>query len=166
LASFDSDNGGGKDRWIDAWAGRTAALLSLAILAVTLFPFDFSLPATALRRVGPFLVWFAPISKGWLGWLENVLLFLPFGFALAWWAKRRNCPAMATWLLLLAAGLALSFLVEFLQLYIPRRDSSWDDVLMNSLGSLAGCWLFQFYGHGVLGFVEAALADITDVLDR
>jgi hypothetical protein len=41
--------------------------------------------------------------------------------------------------------------VELLQLYIPTRDSGWDDVISNSTGSVAGFVLFQLCGGVILG---------------
>ena len=69
--------------------------------------------------------------------IENILGFTPFGFVLcglfALSRPRRQAILMAT----LVGGL-LSFTVEFLQYYIPRRDSSLTDVISNTTGSLLG----------------------------
>jgi VanZ family protein len=172
LPSFEIDTNvaqgraGAAETWIDAWAGRVALLSVVAILAVTLFPFNFSPQATALRRIGPFLSWFAPMAKNWLSWSLNVVLFLPFGFGLAWWARQKRWSRAAVWPAIVLGGCALSFLVEFLQLYVPRRGTSWDDVVMNTLGSFVGLCLFEIWGGRLLGFIEAALSDLTASLER
>jgi VanZ family protein len=68
---------------------------------------------------------------------SNILGFMPFGFVLcglfALSRSRGNAILLAT----LVGGL-LSFSVEFLQYYIPRRDSSCTDVISNTVGSLLG----------------------------
>jgi VanZ family protein len=157
---------GAAETWIDTWAGRIALLSVVAILAVTLFPFNFSPQATALRRIGPFLSWFDPMAKNWLSWSLNVVLFLPFGFGLAWWARQKRWSRAAVWPAIVVGGCALSFLVELLQLYVPRRSSSWDDVVMNTLGSFVGLCLFEIWGGRLLGFIEGALSDLTASLER
>lgn len=160
------ERAGAEERWIGAWAGRAVVLSVVVIFATTLFPFDFSPQATALRRIGPFLSWFAPIAKSWRSWSLNVVLFLPFGFGLAWWARLRGWRRAAVWPGIVLGGAALSFLVEFLQLYVPRRSTSWDDVVMNTLGALAGIVLFELWGARLLGFIETALSDISASLER
>ena len=68
---------------LDSLSGWLTLAVVLIVLAGTLFPFHFSLEGTASRRVGFFLFWFAPVQKDWAGWLLNLVMFLPFGFALA-----------------------------------------------------------------------------------
>ena len=62
--------------------------------------------------------------------IQNLLLFIPFGLALAWRAYR--------WRKLLLAGIALSFTVEFLQQWIPGRDPSVGDIIVNGTSTLLG----------------------------
>jgi len=67
--------------------------------------------------------------------IQNLLLFLPFGAALAWrWPQLR-------WRQVLGAGLALSFAVEFLQQWIPGRDPSLGDIVTNGASTLLGATL-------------------------
>lgn len=67
--------------------------------------------------------------------ISNVVLFAPFGFALAmlgvrWWV-----------VLVLSAGFSLG--VEYLQSigFPPMRSAAWADVVANGIGGLAGVWL-------------------------
>jgi hypothetical protein len=90
----------------------------------------------------------------------NVLLFVPFGFGLAEKLRERGKPRAVTAALVLVAGALLSYGIEFLQLYIPGRDSGWEDVLTNGTGALVGALLFDAWGEAVLRFlsqVDAAL---------
>jgi len=62
--------------------------------------------------------------------IQNLLLFVPLGLALAMRGLR--------WRSLLVAGVALSFTVEFLQQWIPGRDPSLGDIVANGLSTLLG----------------------------
>ncbi len=114
------------------------ALSVLAILYLTLYPFNFSSTA------GSGLTWVYPNSRGeWLDVLLNVYLFVPFGFLggllVGGWRG-------ALWFAL--AGAALSYGVESIQLYLPGRDASYRDVFLNTVGAFAGA------GLGNLNFVR------------
>ncbi|HVB33286.1 MAG TPA: VanZ family protein [Patescibacteria group bacterium] len=152
--------------WLDPLAGWLTLAALLAIFVLALFPFNFSAQATALRREGFFLDWFAPVSKHWMGWLLNVLFFVPIGFGWAWWARVKQWRRPGGWVAVVLGGLVLSLTVETLQLYIPTRDSSWDDVLTNTLGALAGWLFFRCCGAQVLRFVESAIEDLSAALER
>ncbi|QJR36231.1 VanZ family protein [Gemmatimonas groenlandica] len=72
--------------------------------------------------------------------ISNVVLFAPFGLALAilgvrWWV-----------VLVLSAGFSLG--VEYLQSIgvPPARSAAWADVVANGMGGLAGVWLLALRG--------------------
>ena len=72
--------------------------------------------------------------------IENVLGFMPFGFVLCGlFALSR--PKWKAILIATCLGGLLSLIVETLQYYIPRRDSSWTDVITNTTGTLLGALL-------------------------
>lgn len=77
------------------------------------------------------------IACGRFGTLDlvlNVALFLPLGAALYWLTGRWG-PTLAT-------GLAVTLLVEVLQLrVVPGRDASLGDLLANGAGTALGAWL-------------------------
>ncbi|QNK40716.1 VanZ family protein [Caproicibacter fermentans] len=68
-------------------------------------------------------------------YLENILLFIPFGFLLPLLWERYH-PFWKT----VSCGFLLSLSIELSQLF-NRRISDIDDLLMNTLGAFAG-WLF------------------------
>nr|WP_319489718.1 VanZ family protein [uncultured Caproiciproducens sp.] len=70
-------------------------------------------------------------------YLENILLFVPFGFLLPLIWEQYH-PFRKTML----AGLSFSFVIEFSQLF-DRRITDIDDLLMNTLGTLVGWLLWQ-----------------------
>lgn len=143
---------------LDFLAGWLTLAVVLIILAGTLFPFHFSVEKTASHRVGFFLFWFMPVQKDWAGWLLNVVLFLPFGFVLAWWARVQGWKWLSRPLAIGAAAFLFSYVVEFLQLFVVRRGSSWDDVVMNTAGALIGWVLCERWGARLLRSAEAAVA--------
>jgi len=134
--------------------GATAltALAVLPILVATLRPVGGELPHG----------WnFALIEgdEGIAEILQNVLLFIPLGVALALGNPRtlRN----------IAAGALLSLAVEFTQQWIPGRDPSVGDLVFNTLGTAVGVllvrtaptWLWPPAGRAAwLSLASAALA--------
>ncbi|MDI9612026.1 MAG: VanZ family protein [Acidobacteriota bacterium] len=67
--------------------------------------------------------------------VQNILLFLPIGILGAHCFGRRPGPTLAT-------GFGLSLLVETLQLLTSNRVSSVNDLVFNTLGTLAGFLLY------------------------
>ena len=118
---------------------RVALLLCVAgILYLTLYPFELApVPRQALS-------WDFPHSRSdWMDALINCYFFLPFGFlgGLSFAGRK------GIWWTVLGGAL-LSFTVEHLQLYIPMRDASYRDVLLNTTGAWAGAALSR------MGFVQ------------
>lgn len=74
--------------------------------------------------------------------VENVLLFIPYGFILAWAdARQRN------FLLNLLTGAMTSLLIECMQLVTGRGYFQIDDILTNILGTIVGYLCFwPIYG--------------------
>lgn len=70
--------------------------------------------------------------------IENVFLFVPFGFFSAVLLK-----PLRGLILSLAAGAFCSLLIETVQLVTQRGYFQVDDILMNSIGAAAGCICFR-----------------------
>lgn len=75
--------------------------------------------------------------------LENVLLFIPFGLLLPLLLPKRWHP------ITVPAGLFGSICIEFVQLRTGRGFWQLDDIVMNTLGALAG-YLLWLAGRGLL----------------
>jgi VanZ family protein len=111
----------------------------------------------------------SPLSQtySWFDAVTNLLAYLPFGLLLGLTLRAR---VNSQWSVALAtvAGLLLSALMEYMQMYLPNRISSNLDLLMNGVGMLGGAllaisivprawffyllhWRFEFFqrGHGV-----------------
>ena len=115
-------------------------LWGLFILYGTMLPFDFSasdeLIQSRLRRI-----WERPLHGGGgsrSDVVSNVLLFMPWGFLLAFWLAGRGRAYLAVASLALVSGALISATVEFLQLFAPSRYSSIIDLVTNTFGSTVG----------------------------
>lgn len=81
--------------------------------------------------------------------IENVLLFIPFGFVCPWAFK-----VFENFFVCTLFGAAASTAIECLQLLTKRGYFQIDDILTNTLGMAIGCilfWIFRGLGR-LLGF--------------
>lgn len=69
------------------------------------------------------------------GMLLNVLLFVPFGYLLPVVA-----PRLRSWWKVLLLGLALSFVIELIQMFTGLGQFDLDDLITNLIGTFIG-WL-------------------------
>lgn len=144
------------------WSNRILIAAMAGICFLTLFPFRIIPHARLPAGVSPFLLG-KTLGKhpGGVGDdLLNVLLFIPLGFGLAekLWEKRK--PRTMIFFVVWITGFVLSYLIEFTQLYIPGRDSGWEDVMTNSSGAAVGFLLFFAAGGALLWFatrIETAI---------
>lgn len=114
---------------------RRAALFLLlyltAILYLSLYPWRF----VSHRGLRTFY-WVPLLSRGTiLDAFLNVVFYMPLGAAVFVSLRRKGEAAVAA---ALAFGTLVSFAVEWAQLHIPGRFSSWNDLLCNSAGTLLG----------------------------
>jgi hypothetical protein len=128
------------------WSNRILIAALAGILFLTLFPFRFVSHANLARHASPFLLGGAGKDVGAFDNFLNVLLFVPFGFGLTEKLRERGQSRAATLGLALASGALLAYAIEFLQSYIPPRDSGWQDVFTNATGSVAGFFLYELAG--------------------
>ncbi len=114
------------------------AFFVLLILYGSLFPFELrpvavSGPVDAIRR----LRW-GISTRGDI--FANLLLYLPFGAALAWALPQRG-SAFGRLVLATACGALLSFSVEVTQVFLVRRVATYADVVNNTIGTFVGAGL-------------------------
>ena len=127
------------------WSNRILLAALAGILFLTLYPFRFTGVADLPGGSSPFLLGDVRKSGHFADFL-NILLFIPLGFGLAANLRRRGKSLKKILFLTLFAAALLSYGIEFLQLYIPPRDSGWEDVYTNSIGSAVGCIAFVLCG--------------------
>ena len=129
------------------WSNRILLLATAGILFLTLYPFRFDFHAAVPGGGSPFLLGRSLKTARLFDVFLNVLLFVPFGFGLATELRERGKSRAFTLALALATGALFSYCIEFLQLYVPPRDSGWEDIFANTSGSVAG-FVFAFSGNG------------------
>ena len=99
-----------------------------------------------LRRQWEINLWqvnWIPFSReiDGVGYLLNILLFLPLGFlAPLLWKKWDHAASM------LGAGLGFSLLIEASQL-LNVRSTDVDDLILNTLGALVGFLLYRVFAY-------------------
>lgn len=133
-----------------SWSSRILLAAIAAILFLTLFPFRFNFHATLPNGASPFLLGSTEKSSGVFIAFLNVLLFIPLGFGLSEKLRERGVSLRITFLAAAAVGALLSYGIEFLQIYIPMRDSGWEDVFTNTTGCVVGLLVFELFGSAIL----------------
>jgi VanZ like family len=133
-----------------SWSNRILTLSVLGILFLTLYPFRFSLHASPQLNGSPFLLVSGVKSSGPLAAFLNILLFVPFGFGLSLKLREKGKSGIVILLLTTVAGALLSYCIEFAQIYIPTRDSGWEDIFTNSTGATVGYFIFALVGEPIL----------------
>jgi len=110
------------------------ALYALAIVYASLQPFAPWIPPPPGT---PFFL-FAPWPPRWTRFdaIANVVSYAPFGFFVALVPRRR--PPLGRLSVALAAGAALSFALESLQMFVPPRDANAIDLISNTAGAALG----------------------------
>jgi len=117
----------------------------LLVVFETLSPFDFT------RDAGP-PGWHLPIvgfgETGVSDILLNILLFMPFGFSLSiYLTHKRKVPGQSPLLWVFILSVVLSYAVETMQIFLPKRFPSLFDVSTNSLGGISGFFLLKLLQH-------------------
>ena len=139
---------------------RTIAWLAVILVATWLLSITLR-PGGLLRSVNlvPFSEKLAALACIWTGCpqarsslrflvidvLGNVIVFVPFGTALAFaMLPKKQRPTRTRhfdrrwWLQIAAIGFLFSLGIELAQLFIPTRATDVDDVVLNTVGTLAG----------------------------
>jgi len=110
------------------------ALYGLAIVYASLQPFA---PWIAPPPGTPFFL-FAPWPPRWTRFdvIANAVAYTPLGFFVALVPRRR--PPFGRMSVAIAAGAALSFTLESLQMFVPPRDANAIDLISNTAGAALG----------------------------
>ena len=89
-------------------------------------------------------------------WVANILLFIPLLFLWSGvaWPRRRVAWRFPAAVLLLAAALALSVAIEFVQLYFPPRTVSLNDIVAETAGAAIGIALWWALGGPTLRWLH------------
>ncbi len=110
----------------------------LVILIATIYPFKFVPPENfSLQYIAYRFHNHSTLQDK----VENVLLFMPlgfFGFALL---QKIKINFLAELFIVVFGSAGLSAIVEVLQVFLPSRTPTPDDIIHNTIGGFAG-WLF------------------------
>jgi glycopeptide antibiotics resistance protein len=142
------------------FSARTIFILSgLFILYATSIPWDFAHPPS-LDHVQWIPLWDPergrPPSLSDL--VQNVILFLPFGFFGALGLRRiRDSGLIAGTLMMGAIGFSLSAFVELLQTMSVTRTPSASDVVTNTAGTLIGAFGAFIYSERLEDRIDRAI---------
>jgi glycopeptide antibiotics resistance protein len=90
-----------------------------------------------------------PFWRYWIGYFNNlfgnVALFMPMGFLLKTFSRKSSTRSIVL------IGALISANIELLQLTFRIGVCDVDDVLLNTLGTWCGVWLFDCLKYKVLG---------------
>lgn len=98
-------------------------------------------------------MWFFEKLPSGKDFVANILLFVPFGFGLAWRLEKRFRWSTVLWVTVFAS-LLFTFSIELTQVFMPSRTSSWYDVAANTMGGTIGLLMFRVLG----GYIERVLS--------
>jgi len=113
-------------------------LIALFIAYASLYPFEFATPAEI--HVLPWLYTETRIVRADV--LANILLFVPYGFAVAFGEHRSR---HRIWLLM--AGMAAALALQWVQQFTPERVPALYDALFNLLGLMVGLVVGAFVAN-------------------
>jgi VanZ family protein len=127
---------------------RLIILWTVLVVLGTLAPFNFR--ATPAIHEGSFKAFqFGAYELGPMHFVLNVVLFMPLGVLLHHKIQNRPVTERSSVALVGMVGLLLSLTVEYLQSYLPTRDSSLIDVVANTAGGLLGAFADRTWGPSV-----------------
>ncbi|MGD1698502.1 VanZ family protein [Dapis sp. BLCC M229] len=116
------------------------------IILLTLFPYDFFIQETLSKFSYDFLLKRTERPANIQDLVLNILLFIPFGFGCtAFLTQVLNIKIITVAKLVVAVSFILSFVIEILQLFIPTRNPTYVDLLMNTLGGVTGFLIFYIF---------------------
>ncbi len=134
------------DPSLNRWAAGTFILSLLAVIVLTLAPFNFDFEGSvSLAEVASHFRHRSSTDD----WIANVLLYIPLGFSLAAWLWAKRASESLQFACVLLFSFSLSATVEVLQMFLDSRVSASTDVYANSAGGVLGLLCFNYWGQTV-----------------
>ena len=135
--------------------GYVLAIASVAVIAIaTLNPFNFTVPQDS--SLATIVKQFERTSH-LQDYSNNILLFMPWGYSLAWILPPKKLTKAGILALAVISSLMLTLTVETTQYFLPARVSNLADVTTNTIGGGVGA-LVYFWRHQIYSFCAAILA--------
>ena len=113
------------------------AISVLVVLLATLYPFKFSFPDSFSLEE---LINSFSNTSSFQDTVNNILLFLPLGFFCSSLLQKHRVKLGLEILIVILASASLSTIVELLQVFLPGRRPTPDDIINNTIGGFVG-WL-------------------------
>ncbi|MBK8904175.1 MAG: VanZ family protein [Anaerolineaceae bacterium] len=115
----------------------------IIVFLTTLYPFNFQTTSLSNSEyLGGYSLSAGPYSDIPL----NIILFIPYSLGLTKILEQQSKKIKRlTFALVVAAGLTLTLLVEFLQLALPDRTATLSDILSNTFGAGVGYYFYQLF---------------------
>jgi glycopeptide antibiotics resistance protein len=118
----------------------------ILVIIATLYPFNFHV--THILSFKEIIDSFNNLSF-FQDQVNNILLFMPLGFALASILQRKRINLIGQAILVMLFSALLSVSVEVLQIFVPSRMPTVADIVNNSIGGLVGFLCFYLgYSSG------------------
>ncbi|MGF1541097.1 MAG: VanZ family protein [Pleurocapsa sp.] len=122
------------------WLAYLLAIASfLCIVIATIYPFKFVVPENvSLEAI------FSQFknTSDLQDYANNILLFMPWGFSLAWILRHQKLPYFGILIITIIASFSLSLSVEIIQAFLPIRVSNFADVTTNTIGGGIGACVY------------------------
>ncbi|AFZ34825.1 VanZ family protein [Stanieria cyanosphaera PCC 7437] len=135
------------------WANLFAIAGFLSVIIPTLFPYDFFFQEVAQQLSFDYLRSRMTRPDDFNDLIANIFLFIPFGFGITCLTKKFKLKVLTAFSVVLISSFTLSVLVEICQIFLPNRNPTYVDILMNSLGGLVGFFVFKFLGILIINFL-------------
>ncbi|MCX7593190.1 MAG: VanZ family protein [Fischerella sp.] len=126
----------------------------LVVLLATLYPFNFSFPEnfSLQELIGSFIN-----TSTFQDRVNNILLFIPLGFFLSCILQRIRTTLIQEILIVTLTSTSLSTLVEVLQVFLPSRAPTPEDIINNSIGGFVGWLCFNWFSSKSFAYKLASV---------
>ena len=135
--------------------GYVLAIASILCIAIaTIYPFDFVVPQNlSLQNIfGKF-----DCISDLKDYTQNIILFIPWGFSLAWILTRQKPIYLGIIIIVIIANFSTSLTVETIQFFLPIRTSNFTDVATNTIGGTIGAFLYWWHVP-IINFLGALIS--------
>jgi hypothetical protein len=135
----------GRERHLTSVGTRLLLIWFVCVGAGTMAPFDFG-AARDVHQHGLKVFQYGSYERAPMDFVINLLLFVPFGALLHHEGRSRLVTLRRIVILVVASSVLLSGTIEYLQAFLPLRNSSIIDVFANTAGALMGVAAARSWG--------------------
>ena len=125
------------------WGYVLATASLVCITLTTIYPFNFVVSSDVSISLQTIFQQFER-SSNLKDYANNIILFIPWGFGLAWILPRKKTTYISTLILAVVTSFGISLTVEILQYFLPERVSNFTDVATNTIGGGIGAFIYRY----------------------